>query len=149
MEVEIYTKTTVVYESWMKLTEAPGGKSMQDKIVMALLRYAFYGETPDFKYGSTEYLLFMQSVQMVEADKRKKKGGAPIGNNNAKKEKTTYKNNLKTTPKQTTITGTLTETLTETNADAPPVGGTPQIEKQGSYLATLTPKNRSHEKGSG
>lgn len=37
----------------------------------------------------------------------------------------------------------------ERTADSPPVGGSPQGNKQESYLATLRPKNREHEKDSG
>lgn len=36
----------------------------------------------------------------------------------------------------------------ERTADSPPVGGSPQENKQESYLATLRPKNREHEKDS-
>lgn len=37
----------------------------------------------------------------------------------------------------------------ERTADSPPVGGSPQENKQESYLATLRPKNGEHEKDSG
>lgn len=37
----------------------------------------------------------------------------------------------------------------ERTADSPPVGGSPQENKQEPYLATLKPKNKAHEKDSG
>lgn len=103
MDIEIFSQTTIVYESWMKMAEAAGGKQLQNEVVMALLRYAFYGDIPDYEIGSKEYLIFMSSVQMIEADKRKKNGGAPKGNTNAKKKqptKTTSKQPIEFNPKK-------------------------------------------------
>lgn len=103
MDIEIFSKTTIVYESWMKMAEAAGGKQLQSEVVLALLRYAFYDEVPEYEIGSKEYLIFMNGLQMIEADRRKKNGGAPIGNANAKKKQPT-ETTSKTTSKQPTKT---------------------------------------------
>lgn len=133
---DLKAKTIVIYGSWLEYADRIGGKEKQDELVMALVRYAFYGDVPEYKNGSAEDVFFGMAVPLIDADKKKRNGGAPKGNKNASK--TTCKNNLQKQPKnnplnntieqrskQTTYTYTYTPTYTDTYIppSSPPLEG--------------------------
>lgn len=73
----------VVYQTWFE-TAAKLGQAEQEKAIMQILRYGFYGEKPDNPDGSPLDLLFCSWAPLVDAALKRRKGGAPIGNQNAK-----------------------------------------------------------------
>lgn len=131
---EKLTQTTVFYATWFDCISQFPNSEKQGELVLALLRYAFYGATPDYSTGTMERMFFDMARPLIDADRRKRNGGAPRGNKNAKKQP---KNNpliqpIDSTSKQTTLTLTSTDTLTETvtktnmSADTAPDGAAQQ-----------------------
>lgn len=150
---ELQSPTAIVYGSWMDIAEQIGGRDKQNELIMAAIRYEFYGELPDFKPGTQEHVFFSMAQPLIDADRRKRKGGAPKGNQNAQKssgtkkqpKKTTSKQHIESThcfdpliqpqkqwSKQTTYTDTITEyPYTDTPSDiSPSVDGESQTKKR-------------------
>lgn len=66
------------------------------KMYDMICRYALYGEIIDSE-NAIEKSLFTIIKPLIEASERRRSGGAPVGNQNARKQPKTIKNNL---PKQ-------------------------------------------------
>lgn len=128
---------SLIYGSWMDIAFKIGGREKQSELIMSLIRYSFYGECPEYAEGSAEAVFFEMARPLIDADKKRKRGGAPKGNTNACKKqpaKTTSKQPIETTSKQTTSTSTSTSTSTCTctiaSASPTPGGAGQQTKKE-------------------
>lgn len=73
----------IIYQSWFE-NAAKLGEEKQTKVIMQIIRYGLYGDVPDNSNDICLDLLFTDWRPLVDAVKRKRKGGAPKGNKNAK-----------------------------------------------------------------
>lgn len=94
-------ESVIIYQTWF---ESVGllGKDKQIKAMMQIIRYGLYGEVPDNSDDVVLQAVMMTWFAQVDAQKKKRKGGAPKGNQNAKGNKggtgRPKKHNQKTQP---------------------------------------------------
>lgn len=94
-------ESVIIYQTWF---ESVGllGKDKQIKAMMQIIRYGLYGEVPDNSDDVVLQAVMMTWFAQVDAQKKKRKGGAPKGNQNAKGNKggtgRPKKHNSKTQP---------------------------------------------------
>lgn len=76
-------ESVIIYQTWF---ESVGllGKDKQIKAMMQIIRYGLYGEVPDNSDDVVLQAVMMTWFAQVDAQKKKRKGGAPKGNQNAK-----------------------------------------------------------------
>lgn len=76
-------ESVIIYQTWF---ESVGllGKDKQIKAMMQIIRYGLYGEVPDNSDDVVLQAVMMTWFAQVDAQKKKRKGGAPSGNQNAK-----------------------------------------------------------------
>lgn len=94
-------ESVIVYQSWLE-NAAKLGPEKQAKAIMQIVKYGIYGETPDNSDDLCLDLLLSDWMPLVDAQQKKRKGGAPKGNKNAVGNKggtgRPKKDNLKTQP---------------------------------------------------
>ena len=75
-------ESVIIYQTWF---ESVGllGKDKQIKAMMQIIRYGLYGEVPDNSDDVVLQAVMMTWFAQVDAQKKKRKGGAPKGNKNA------------------------------------------------------------------
>lgn len=75
--------SVLVYQSWY---EAAGvlGEEKQVKAMMQIIRYGLYQEKPDNEDDPALKALMMSWIPLVDSNRKKRKGGAPKCNQNAK-----------------------------------------------------------------
>ena len=95
-------ETVIIYQTWFE-SSALLGPDKQVDAMMKIIRYGLYGELPD--YGGDKMLeaVMMTWLAQVDAQKKKRKGGAPVGNQNAKGNKGGTGRPKKTQPKNTNL----------------------------------------------
>lgn len=76
-------ESLVIYQTWFENAGKLGAEK-QTKAMIQIIRYGLYGEVPDNKDDLFLDLLLSDWMPLVDAQKKKRKGGAPIGNQNAK-----------------------------------------------------------------
>ena len=91
----------VVYQSWFE-NAAKLGPEKQTKAMMQIIRYGLYGEVPNNDDDLCLDLILSDWMPLVDASMQKRKGGAPLGNQNAKGNKGGTGRPKKTQPKNTT-----------------------------------------------
>lgn len=75
--------SVIIYQSWYE-TALKLGPEKQQKAIMQILNYGFYGTIPNNSDDFALELLFESWRPLVDAAQRHRRGGAPIGNQNAK-----------------------------------------------------------------
>lgn len=75
--------SVIIYQSWFE-TALKLGAEKQQKAIMQILNYGFYGTIPDNSADLSLDLLFNSWRPLVDAAERHRRGGAPKGNQNAK-----------------------------------------------------------------
>lgn len=91
----------IIYQSWFE-NAAKLGPEKQMKAIMQAIRYGLYGEKPDNSDDICLDLLLSDWMPLIDASKKKRKGGAPKGNKNAVGNKGGPGRPKKTQPKNTT-----------------------------------------------
>lgn len=115
----------IIYETWF---ESAGklGEQKQAEAIMQIIRYGLYGTIPDNSNDLYLDLLFTNWKPLVDAAKKKRRGGAPKGNKNAVGNKGGTGRPKKTQLKNTTFnTNTNTNTNTNEYTDTLPSVGAP------------------------
>ena len=75
-------ESLVIYQTWFE-NAGKLGEEKQTKAMMQIIRYGLFGEVPDNKDDLFLDLLLSDWMPLVDAQKKKRKGGAPKGNKNA------------------------------------------------------------------
>lgn len=76
-------ESVIIYQTWLE-SSALLGEEKQIKAIMQIIHYGLYGEVPDNSDDPMMQMLLMNWMPLVDAQKKKRKGGAPKGNQNAK-----------------------------------------------------------------
>lgn len=76
-------ESVIIYQTWLE-SSALLGEEKQIKAIMQIIHYGLYGEMPDNSDDPMMQMLLMNWMPLVDAQKQKRRGGAPIGNQNAK-----------------------------------------------------------------
>ena len=118
-------EVVAIYQTWF---ESVGllGREKQIEAMMMIIRYGLYGEKPDYGDDVTLEAVMMTWLAQVDAQKKKRKGGAPKGNQNAKGNKGGTGRPKKTQPENTTLNKNENENINKNSRstdDAPAVGG--------------------------
>lgn len=100
--MEAENESVIIYQSWFE-NAAKLGEEKQAIAIMQILRYGLYGDVPDNSSDLCLDLLFCDWKPLVDAAKKKRTGGAPKGNKNAKGNKGGPGRPKKTQPKNTTL----------------------------------------------
>lgn len=120
-------ESVVIYQTWLE-NAAKIGPERQTKAMMQIINYGIYGTVPDNSDDLCLDLLLSDWMPLVDAQKIRRKGGAPKGNQNAKGNKGGTGRPKKTQPKNTTLNvnenGNVNDNDNSHSAvDAPAVGG--------------------------
>ena len=73
----------IIYQTWFE-NAAKLGTEKQTKALMQIIRYGLYDEVPNNSDDLYLDLLLSDWMPLIDASKKKRKGGAPKGNRNAK-----------------------------------------------------------------
>lgn len=76
-------ESVVIYQTWLE-SAALLGEEKQIEALMQIINYGIYGTVPDNPDDPMMQMLLMNWMPLVDAQKKKRKGGAPKGNQNAK-----------------------------------------------------------------
>ena len=76
-------ESVVIYQTWLE-SAALLGEEKQIKALMQIINYGIYGTVPDNPDDPMMQMLLMNWMPLVDAQKKRRKGGAPKGNQNAK-----------------------------------------------------------------
>lgn len=76
-------ESVVIYQTWLE-SAALLGEEKQIEALMQIIHYGIYGTVPDNPDDPMMQMLLMNWMPLVDAQKKKRKGGAPKGNQNAK-----------------------------------------------------------------
>ena len=76
-------ESVVIYQTWYESAELMGEEKRRTAIDQ-IIRYGLYGEEPKNDEDPVMKMLMMNWMPLVDAQKKKRKGGAPTGNQNAK-----------------------------------------------------------------
>ena len=77
-------ESVIIYQTWLE-SSALLGEEKQIKALMQIIHYGLYGKVPDNSDDPMMQMLLMNWMPLVDAQKKKRKGGAPKGNQNARK----------------------------------------------------------------
>ena len=128
-------ESVIIYQTWFEAAELLG-EEKQIKAMMMIIRYGLYGETPDYAGDKILEAVMMTWIAQVDAQKQRRKGGAPKGNKNAVGNKggtgRPKKDNQKTQPFNVKGNGNGNDNANDNDL---PAAGFPAIEDAGS--ATL------------
>lgn len=95
-------ESVVIYQTWLE-NAAKIGSEKQVKAIMQIINYGIYGTVPDNSDDLYLDLLLSDWMPLVDAQKERRKGGAPKGNQNAKGNKGGSGRPKKTQPENTTL----------------------------------------------
>ena len=95
-------ESVIIYQTWFE-NAAKIGPERQTKAMMQIINYGIYGTVPDNSDDLYLDLLLSDWMPLVDAQKIKRRGGAPKGNQNAKGNKGGTGRPKKTQPKNTTL----------------------------------------------
>lgn len=95
-------ESVVIYQTWLE-NAAKIGTERQTKAMMQIINYGIYGTVPDNSDDLCLDLLLSDWMPLVDAQKIRRKGGAPKGNQNAKGNKGGTGRPKKTQSKNTTL----------------------------------------------
>ncbi len=70
---------------WTESAQVHMGREAADKLALQILHYALDGEIPDNSDNYIMELEFSRVKPLIDAELKKHRGGAPLGNQNAKK----------------------------------------------------------------
>lgn len=120
-------ESVVIYQTWLE-NAAKIGPERQTRAMMQIINYGIYGTVPDNSDDLCLDLLLSDWMPLVDAQKARRKGGAPKGNQNAKGNKGGTGRPKKTQPKNTTLNvnenGNVNDNdNSHSSAGAPAVGG--------------------------
>lgn len=122
-------ESLVIYQTWFE-NAGKLGEEKQAKAMMQIIRYGLYGEVPDNSDDICLDLLLTDWIPLVDASKKKRRGGAPKGNKNAVGNKggsgRPKKHNQKTQPFN--VNGNVN---VNNNDNSIPSGNTPACEGAG------------------
>lgn len=76
-------ESVIIYQTWLE-SSALLGEEKQIKALMQIIHYGLYGKVPDNSDDPMMQMLLMNWMPLVDAQKKRRKGGAPKGNQNAK-----------------------------------------------------------------
>ena len=76
-------ESVVIYQTWLE-SAALLGEEKQIEALMQIINYGIYGTVPENPDDPMMQMLLMNWMPLVDAQKKKRKGGAPKGNQNAK-----------------------------------------------------------------
>ena len=76
-------ESVVIYQTWLE-SAALLGEEKQIEALMQIINYGIYGTVPDNPDDPMMQMLLMNWMPLVDAQKKRRKGGAPKGNQNAK-----------------------------------------------------------------
>lgn len=76
-------ESVIIYQTWLE-SSALLGEEKQIKALMQIIHYGLYGKVPDNSDDPMLQMLLMNWMPLVDAQKKRRKGGAPKGNQNAK-----------------------------------------------------------------
>ena len=76
-------ESVIIYQTWFE-SAALLGEEKQIKALMQIINYGIYGTVPDNPDDPMMQMLLMNWMPLVDAQKKRRKGGAPKGNQNAK-----------------------------------------------------------------
>lgn len=76
-------ESVIIYQTWLE-SAALLGEEKQIEALMQIIHYGIYGTVPDNPDDPMMQMLLMNWMPLVDAQKKKRKGGAPKGNQNAK-----------------------------------------------------------------
>ena len=76
-------ESVVIYQTWLE-SAALLGEEKQIEALMQIIHYGIYGTVPDNPDDPMMQMLLMNWMPLVDAQKKRRKGGAPKGNQNAK-----------------------------------------------------------------
>lgn len=123
-------ESLVIYQTWFE-NAGKLGEEKQAKAMMQIIRYGLYGEVPDNSDDICLDLLLTDWIPLVDASKKKRRGGAPKGNKNAVGNKggsgRPKKHNQKTQPFN--VNGNVN---VNDNDNSIPSGNTPAYDGAGS-----------------
>lgn len=118
-------EVVAIYQTWFESAALLGDEKLIDAM-MKIIRYGLYGEKPDYGGDITLEAVMMTWIAQVDAQKKKRKGGAPKGNQNAKGNKGGTGRPKKTQSENTTLNKNENENINKNSrstGDAPAVGG--------------------------
>ena len=75
-------ESVIIYQSWVE-NAAKLGEEKQAQAIMQIVKYGIYGNKPDNSDDLCLDLLLSDWMPLVDAQKQRRKGGAPKGNKNA------------------------------------------------------------------
>ena len=76
-------ESVIIYQTWLE-SSALLGEEKQIRALMQIIHYGIYGKVPENPDDPMMQMLLMNWMPLVDAQKKKRKGGAPKGNQNAK-----------------------------------------------------------------
>lgn len=76
-------ESVIIYQTWLE-SSALLGEEKQIKALMQIIHYGIYGTVPENPDDPMMQMLLMNWMPLVDAQKKRRKGGAPKGNQNAK-----------------------------------------------------------------
>ena len=76
-------ESVVIYQTWLE-SAALLGEEKQIEALMQIINYGIYGTVPENPDDPMMQMLLMNWMPLVDAQKKRRKGGAPKGNQNAK-----------------------------------------------------------------
>lgn len=76
-------ESVIIYQTWLE-SAALLGEEKQIEALMQIINYGIYGKVPENPDDPMMQMLLMNWMPLVDAQKKKRKGGAPKGNQNAK-----------------------------------------------------------------
>ena len=76
-------ESVIIYQTWLE-SSALLGEEKQMEALMQIIHYGIYGKVPENPDDPMMQMLLMNWMPLVDAQKKRRKGGAPKGNQNAK-----------------------------------------------------------------
>ena len=76
-------ESVIIYQTWLE-SSALLGEEKQVEALMQIIHYGIYGKVPENPDDPMMQMLLMNWMPLVDAQKKRRKGGAPKGNQNAK-----------------------------------------------------------------
>ena len=76
-------ESVIIYQTWLE-SSALLGEEKQMEALMQIIHYGIYGKVPENPDDPIMQMLLMNWMPLVDAQKKRRKGGAPKGNQNAK-----------------------------------------------------------------
>lgn len=132
-------EAVIIYQTWFE-NAAKLGPERQQRAIMQIVKYGLYGDVPDNSDDLCLDIMLTDWMPLVDAAKRKHKGGAPKGNKNAVGNKGGPGRPKKTQPKNTTfnINNNVNDNI-NVNDNTLPTVNTPAFEGAGDMTSGNEP----------